>query len=320
MSRRRGSAQSFVLVLAGAVHVAFFGLFSSSPLTFFKVVDSPASTAEENDGAVTAQKDDASDATPEFRSDGKISKAASYLSFLMEPRVMCFSQGSELSFAGAKDLARQTNTIIKYSGDGDWFPYDGRWKKIVTIAGESSHILKAFSKMLSPTWSENNFVSVLIPRSAVGNFIGDGGKKIGLVRKKTGANIIFADPVLSRYRKLRIQGSSAAVKAAVSWILDEQDDAYINESRAMLGATHGAGMDSPTEIFLALDEEQSRYLVGAGGATARSIHRDFKVALLKDRGTSMWKLSGSLGDVHAAHHFIVTNLMSARGLLKTRSR
>jgi len=335
----RGIVQQLALVIAIAVHVMYFGCFSSSPSALFLAAAPAPNAAKAVMKAVAPQDDGAHAATAQtatfIRRRGvaaqpvvkkKIAQHTwnsglytapnypNYLSFFMQTRDMRFSQDYDSPYAGSQDLAKETSTHIRFDR-GDWFTYDGKSKKIVTIAGESSHVTAAFAKMLQPTRSKDAFVTVLVPEGAAGNFIGSGGSKISAMGDETGALIHVQEPTPSRWRKLKVKGTNAEVNAAVSRILGEQDDDYIKETRSLLNSTHMSRMSGilePTEIFFKLDDEQSRSVMGRGGKTARMILRDFHVNLKCDFDSSTWKISGHLGDVYAAHHYIVEKIIKQK--------
>eukprot|EP00930_Biecheleria_cincta_P088153 TRINITY_DN77393_c0_g1_i1.p1 TRINITY_DN77393_c0_g1~~TRINITY_DN77393_c0_g1_i1.p1 ORF type:complete len:282 (+),score=39.90 TRINITY_DN77393_c0_g1_i1:64-909(+) len=274
MARRRATVQQLAPVLAVAVHIVWLGYFSCPPSAFFE---------------------------PPAREKA--------VSFLMDPRIkMRFDHSSDSPYEGLLDLASATGARINISRGGDWFPHDGPWKKIVTIAGERNRVLAAFAHVLPPTRSDNAFVTVLLPISIDGNVIGAGGRAISEMQDETGAVIIIKRATACRWREVKIKGSNAEVNAAISWILDNQDDDYVKENRALSDSTRISGMDSETEIFFELKADQSRYLIGKGGATARSIASEFHVRLIFDNA-SLWKMTGLLGDVHAAHHYISTYVL-----------
>jgi len=294
----RGIVQQLALVIAIAVHVVYFGSFSSSPSALFLAAAPAPNAAKVVMKAITPQDDGAHAETAGLHT------APNYLSFLMNTRDMYFREDSH-PFKGKGLLAHETGTHIRLEKN-HWFTYDGRWKRIVTIAGESSHVIAAFAKMLQPSRSENVYITVLVPEGAVANFIGSGGSKISAMRKETGALIRMTDSTSSRWRMLKIRGTNAEVNAAVSCILGEQDDDYIKETRSLLDCESPGTyvMRSQTEMFFKLSDEKSRYIMGQGGKTARMITRSFGVSLLCDFDSSTWTLSGNVGNVHAAHHYI----------------
>eukprot|EP00930_Biecheleria_cincta_P047081 TRINITY_DN32572_c0_g1_i1.p1 TRINITY_DN32572_c0_g1~~TRINITY_DN32572_c0_g1_i1.p1 ORF type:complete len:332 (+),score=37.50 TRINITY_DN32572_c0_g1_i1:34-1029(+) len=296
-------------VLAVAVHVVCFGCCSCSPFAFLIDAASAPNAAKAAMKAVAPQDEGAYTAPALSQSKSAFFTAPSYLSFLLQTRDMRFNHDSQSAYAGIQEFAHETGTHIKIADRGDWFRHDGKFKKVVTIAGESSRILAAFAKMLTPTRSEDSFVTILLPTRTVNDLLGDHGRKICEMQNKTGAFMAMKGPTVSRWTRLKVNGTNAEVNSVVSCLLDEQDDSYIEDTRSILGSNRIPGMDSQTEISLKLDEEQSKFLMGKGGRKVVEISREFRVFLKLDWDSSTWKISGAVGDVYAAHQCITTHVL-----------
>jgi len=241
---------------------------------------------------------------------------------------------TDVKINGLGEIAQKTGAGTYLSNKGDWFPFmKGIPRKALLLHGERNEVLAAFESLQDGYQKEPGknikLYLFLVPRSAAKQLIGPGGKNIKKVEREMGAQIEVdntpADSVIS------IRGYPSAVKAAVTWLLDEQQkqDGYLNEMREIISPSYRMDLidtpDERTEIFVPLRSDDVGTVIGEGGKQIQhfsyiaqcELRMEWKMKGLN--GESILRIAGAVGDVHTTHKYLLRYLQSVRDMVSKKS-
>jgi len=239
--------------------------------------------------------------------------ASRYLKFLLSPADM-----GKLGSSRMKLVEEKTSTMIQWSPKGDYYPWDhpgangsltARPRKVVIIAGKERAVLNAFKLVRGiVAKSAENPIPFIVPNSAVGSLIGPSGKKINQKEEVLHATISVRSTPMAESQIVAFSNVSETQEETARWLLKEQKD-YVGAMRDTLTLRyqhHASGMK--TEIYVPLSDSQARQFIGKRGEVLRRFQDVFKILIDTKRhevrgptGTTMVKMEGLFGDVHAAH-------------------
>merc|ERR1712154_406515 len=158
----------------------------------------------------------------------------------------------------------------------------------------------------------------LIPRSATKQLVGPGGKNIQKVVKESGANIQIDDTPADSI--IRIRGTPEAVRAAVVWLLDQQQKkgGYLKEMREAISPSYRMDLidtrDERTEILVPLSSDDVGTIIGEGGKNIQHLSHIAQCELRMEwtlrrlNGESILRIAGAVGDVHTTHKYLLRHL------------
>lgn len=237
---------------------------------------------------------------------------------------------TDVKIDGFAEIAQKTGAGTYLSNKGDWFPFmKGIPRKALLLHGERKEVLAAFASLQDGYQTEtkpgaiNKTYLFLVPRSGARQMIGPGAKSIKQIQKEIGVKIEVddtpADSVIS------IRGSPSAVKAAVAWLLDEQqkEGGYLNEMREyLISPSYRMDLmhkgDERTEIFVPISRDDVGTVIGEGGANIQHLSYIAKCELRMEwnmrglDGETMLRIAGAVGDVHTTHKYLFRFLQSKR--------
>eukprot|EP00930_Biecheleria_cincta_P043609 TRINITY_DN29930_c0_g2_i1.p1 TRINITY_DN29930_c0_g2~~TRINITY_DN29930_c0_g2_i1.p1 ORF type:complete len:338 (+),score=26.31 TRINITY_DN29930_c0_g2_i1:63-1076(+) len=321
-SRRVCSWKSgFLLLLSNA-------LLSGAPLAFFQVGSAPTTMSQDQSQqkiGLGAESETIIARGERERSPPKRSasvdpffKGPNFLKVILDPRennaIMGVPIPDRIPFMVG--LEKDTGTRIQLSGKGDWYQDSGFFSKVLTISGEAAGVLEAFSRARSSD-DRMMIMNFLVPRSAGGQLIGTGGSSVKEAEQQTGTTIRITEVPNRQEHTVSVKGMTRDIDAVVKWLLDQQD-AYSEDVRRdmrdLLTLKYGPhNSESDAEIYIQLTEKNGRWLTGKGGANRMKLRNTFYVFLDFDRQADQTglRIKGCLGDVEAAHRYILHNLSKA---------
>lgn len=221
------------------------------------------------------------------------------LKVLYEPRYM---ELDDSFLKGLRTLEERTNTRVRLSRQNDWSPEHDDTIKFVSIAGSKSNVLEALSHFAS-NLAAHMPITFLVPPSFESALRASTVARISEVEEKTSARI-FVRTLPYCGSKVSIRGSHEALTAAAEWLLTSSGSAVQDASNELTsGQSPIESFD--TEIFFKLSEQQAKDMIGEEGDTIERISNEWMVGISVDRENRMLKLSGRVGDVHAAHRYIM---------------
>lgn len=235
------------------------------------------------------------------------------LKVILDPRndhaIMSVPIPGRISFIN--HLEKDTGARIQLSCRGDWYQDSGYFAKVLTISGEAASVLQAFSRV-RPNDDREMIITFLVPTSAGGLLIGSAGNCISEAERQTGTTIRIIDVPNREENTVSVKGKTRDIDAVVRWLLDQQaayNEVARRDTRSLLTLKYGPEKsDSSSEIFMKLSEKQARWLTGKGGSNIKKLQQMFYVYLDFEQRTdqsSMLRVKGCLGDVEAAHRFIL---------------
>eukprot|EP00930_Biecheleria_cincta_P029152 TRINITY_DN2028_c0_g1_i1.p1 TRINITY_DN2028_c0_g1~~TRINITY_DN2028_c0_g1_i1.p1 ORF type:complete len:327 (+),score=55.45 TRINITY_DN2028_c0_g1_i1:59-982(+) len=205
---------------------------------------------------------------------------------------------------GLRALEEETNTKIRHGPKGDWFPHDGKRKKVITFAGEAEDILAAYARLSSTDMTEIT-TTFLVPNSAARVLIGTNGENITKMKETTSANIYIQNVPKLTESKLIVAGSPQSAMDVAEWIMSVLP-AFEQDVRDNLGGGYLArNADKPAKIYVMLaDKKQVGWIIGKGGSTLAKLKEEYFLDIEVDSKMNILKLEGAIGDVHTAHEYI----------------
>merc|ERR1719464_444120 len=211
-----------------------------------------------------------------------------------------------------REIEERTGTQIKASPKGDYYPWGSakdlvlKPRKVLVIAGEEQAVLEAFTSVRETAATGDRLrIPFIIPASAVGGMIGTGGEKVRQMEELMNATITVFKAPGSEVQVVTMWKGPEAYDKAAKWILEEQAD-YIDDMRWTLATTYqDSARHRRTEIYVVLSDSRAAQLIGKGGSVVKRFQDTFFVRINIEKGgranENIVKISGLVGDVHAAH-------------------
>jgi predicted RNA-binding protein Jag len=226
---------------------------------------------------------------------------------------------------GLMKIEEKTGTMMKFPKHGDYYPWARRplvsASKVLVIAGEEQAVVDAY-KMVRETLTKEaprRTFAFLVPQRAGGLLIGADGEKIGEKTKALDVNITVRSTPLPESQVITMSDNPEAGDEVAKWILEEQKD-YVEEMKNLLGNTYHGSAANVVEstIYITLDDQQVKQLIGKGGAMVQTLTKMFRVKIDVDDAnkgpgnTWLVRITGLTGDIHAAHRDILERFVAPK--------
>lgn len=201
---------------------------------------------------------------------------------------------------------------------GEWYPHERRPHKVLLLSGDEADITEVFSQLHVATSDDLAMRFFLVPNAMATALIGEGGANIKKINDQISGSVYIKEVPGSVDTRLILKGGRKECAHAVAqWILDSQEPFTSDFKKNIAGSYQWEGTEEQTTIFLKLTNGEAAQVMGKRATQIKKICYEFFVFAQMDFESSdhrMLKISGSMGDVHAAHRYVTTLLLNnARG-------
>jgi len=212
-----------------------------------------------------------------------------------------------------RDVGKKTETKVRLSKFGDWYHFHDTPKKVLTVSGGTEGVLAVLGQLVTPGQEqEDSAFTFVVPRKVCLGLTDAGGKEHAKLRNATAAKVrVYHVP--GSDSKVRVIGSLPAVRDVAKALLAEQERIpNVNGPLTFRGMLRNTDQCS---IIITVPENQSQFLNGNEGWQLKQLRGEFFAELDFDpnfatpTGDRLLKISGCLGDVHAAHAHIVRRFL-----------